>query len=311
MIGTALRTIAELPFTAATAYGDQPAHRARRGGEWVDTSFRELAGTVRALARGLVRAGIAPGDRVAVLAENRPEWSHAGLAVLAAGAVLVPIYPSSSAEECRWILSNSGARLVVCANAAQRDKVAPTATVVIDDGGLAALASDASAADTEIERRLAGIDPDDPSIIIYTSGTTGPPKGCVLTHRNWLTLCAINEQLGNVVAGDVVYLFLPQAHVFAQITQYASLDAGATLVYFGGDVRAIVPELAQVRPTFLPSGRGSSRSCTPRCRAPRRPRYAASSAAGCGWPCPARRRSRRPCWSSSTPPGYRSWRGTR
>ncbi len=148
MIGTALRTIAELPFTAATAYGDQPAHRARRGGEWVDTSFRELAGTVRALARGLVRAGIAPGDRVAVLAENRPEWSHAGLAVLAAGAVLVPIYPSSSAEECRWILSSSGARLVVCANAAQRDKVAPTATVVIDDGGLAALASDASAADT-------------------------------------------------------------------------------------------------------------------------------------------------------------------
>jgi len=105
----------------------------------------------------------------------------------------------------------------------------------------------------EIERRLAGIDPDDPSIIIYTSGTTGPPKGCVLTHRNWLTLCAINEQLGNVVAGDVVYLFLPQAHVFAQITQYASLDAGATLVYFGGDVRAIVPELAQVRPTLLPS----------------------------------------------------------
>ena len=133
----------------------------------------------------------------------------------------------------------------------------------------------------------------------------------MLTHRNWLTLCAINEQLGNVVAGDVVYLFLPQAHVFAQITQYASLDAGATLVYFGGDVRAIVPELAQVRPTFLPSvPRIFEKLYTALQGAP--PAAVRGVFSGrCGWPCPARRRSRRPCWSSSTPPGYRSWRGTR
>jgi long-chain acyl-CoA synthetase len=255
MIGTAVRTIAELPFAAATAYGDRPALRARRDSAWVDTSYRELAETVRALACGLVRAGIAPGDRVAVLAETRPEWSHAGLAVLAAGAVLVPIYPSSSADECRWILANSGARMAICGDQGQLAKIDRDAlpdlvsTVVIADGGLGELAG---GADT-IDGRLAGIDPDDPSIIIYTSGTTGPPKGCVLTHRNWLTLCGINEKLGNIVAGDVVYLFLPLAHVFAQITQFATLDAGATLAYFGGDVRTIVPELAEVRPTFLPS----------------------------------------------------------
>ncbi len=257
MISTAVRTIAELPIAAAATHGDQPAQRAQRDGEWVDTSFRELAGTVRALARGLVRAGIAPGDRVAVLADTSPQWTHAGLAVLAAGGVLVPIYPSSSAEECRWVLADSGARMLICSDAGQAAKADRAAlpdlasVVVIAEGGLAELATDGG--DEEIDRRLAAIDPAGPAIIIYTSGTTGPPKGCVLTHDNWLTLCEVNARLPYIVGGDVVYLFLPLAHVFAQITQYASLDAGATLAYFGGDVRAIVPELAQVRPTFLPS----------------------------------------------------------
>ncbi len=251
MIGIDIRTIAELPLVAATAYGDRPAHRAKRGGAWVDTSFRELAGRVRAVAGGLVRAGVGPGERVAVLAETRPEWSEAGLAVLAAGAVVVPIYPTSSPEECRWILQNSGGRLLICADAAQAARAGAVRTILIDEGGLDELA--AAGEGTELDGRLAAIDPGDPAVVIYTSGTTGPPKGCVLTHRNWLTLCEINERLPYVVDGDVVYLFLPLAHVFAQITQFACLHAGATLAYFGGDVRAVVPELAEIRPTFLPS----------------------------------------------------------
>jgi long-chain acyl-CoA synthetase len=251
MIGVDVRTIAELPFAAATAYGDRPAHRAKRGGVWVDTSFRELAGRVRAIAGGLVRAGVGPGDRVAVLAETRPEWSEAGLAVLAAGAVVVPIYPTSSPEECRWVVANSGARLLICAEASQAARAGEIEAVLIDEGGLDELAR--AGEGVELAGRLAGVDPDDPAVIIYTSGTTGPPKGCVLTNRNWLTLCGINERLPYIVDGDVVYLFLPLAHVFAQITQFACLHAGATLAYFGGDIRAIVPELAEVRPTFLPS----------------------------------------------------------
>jgi long-chain acyl-CoA synthetase len=246
-----IRTIAELPFAAATAYGDRPAHRAKRGGVWVDTSFRELADRVRAIAGGLVRAGVGPRDRVAVLAETRPEWSEAGLAVLAAGAVVVPIYPTSSPEECRWVLRNSGARLLICADPAQAARAGDVPTTLIDEGGLDELARAGEGAD--LAGRLAGVDPDDPAVIIYTSGTTGPPKGCVLTNRNWLTLCGINARLPYIVDSDVVYLFLPLAHVFAQITQFASLHAGATLAYFGGDVRAIVPELTEVRPTFLPS----------------------------------------------------------
>jgi long-chain acyl-CoA synthetase len=182
--------------------------------------------------------------------------------VLAAGGVLVPIYPSSSAEECAWVLGNSGARLVICDDAGQlakvervRDRLPDLAgMVVIADGGLTGLAAAGSSdVDSELARRRAAASPDDPAQIIYTSGTTGPPKGCVLTHRNWLTLCEVNEQTAYVRPGDVVYLFLPLAHVFAQITLFACLDAGATLAYFGGDLRRIVPELAEVRPTFLPS----------------------------------------------------------
>ena len=260
-----IRTVAELPFAAAEAYGEHAAQLAKRDGVWVERSFRDLADTVRGLARGLVDAGVSPGQRVCLLAETRPEWSDAGLAVLVAGAVLVPIYPSNSPEECEWVLSNSGARLVICENADQLAKVEQVrarllglaGTVVIDGGGLerlAAVPADRVAAlDAELERRRASIDPTDPSLIIYTSGTTGPPKGCVLTHHNWITLCAVTEELSYITPDDVVYLFLPLAHVFAQIVQFACLYAGATLAYFGGDIRRIVPELAEVRPTFLPS----------------------------------------------------------
>jgi long-chain acyl-CoA synthetase len=271
VLGTAaVRTIAELPFAAADIYRDSPALRFRRDDGWRDRSFAELADRVRALARGLIEAGIGPGDRVCLLAETRVEWTEAGLAVLAAGAVLVPIYPSSSAQECAWVAGNSGARMAICENAAQlakitgvREQLPDLVSLVVIDAGdaepgqqtLADLWAAGVAGDgtDELARRQAAIDPGDASLIIYTSGTTGPAKGCVLTHRNWLALCAIIEELDYVKRGEVVYLFLPLAHVFAQIVQFGAVYSGATLVFYGGDVRRIVPELAEVRPTFLPS----------------------------------------------------------
>jgi long-chain acyl-CoA synthetase len=243
-----VRTIAELPFVAAAEYGDKVALRSLRD-SGAERTFTELAETVDAVAGGLIDAGVAPGDRVCLLADTRLEWTYAGLAVLAAGAILVPIYPSSSAAECEWIVTDSGARLVICENAAQQAKVEKLAsTILIDDGLPTSVGHEA-----ELARRRAAIDPGGPSLIIYTSGTTGPPKGCVLTHRNWLALFHIIEELEQVGHDDVVYLFLPLAHVFAQIVELGALYAGATLVYFGGDVRKIVPELAEARPTFLPS----------------------------------------------------------
>jgi long-chain acyl-CoA synthetase len=243
-----VRTIAELPFVAAAEYGDKVALRSLRAGG-AERTFTELASTVDAVAQGLIDAGVAPGDRVCLLADTRPEWTYAQLAVLAAGAILVPIYPSSSAEECEWIVTDSGARLVICENAGQQAKVEKlAATLVIEDG----LPTSVGHSD-ELARRRAAVDPDDPSLIIYTSGTTGPPKGCVLTHRNWLALFRIIEELEQIGPDDVLYLFLPLAHVFAQIVELGGVYAGGTLVYFGGDVRKIIPELTQARPTFLPS----------------------------------------------------------
>ena len=261
-VGSA-RVVSDLPFVAAEVHQHRVAWRYRADDSWQEKTFFEVAKSVGDLASGLVLAGVAVGDRVAVLSETRYEWSTAGLAILAAGGVVVPIYASSSPEEVAYILDNSGAVLLVAENAAQAAKVDVSAiedlreVVLIEGDGrtIADLAAEgrANPATEELEARRAGLSPDDPSVIIYTSGTTGPPKGCVLTHRNWLTMCHLTEELSYVVADDTVYLFLPLAHVFAQITQFSALYMGATLAFYGGDAKRIVPELAEVRPTFLPS----------------------------------------------------------
>ncbi len=261
-VGSA-RVVSDLPFTAAEVHQDRVAWRYRADDSWQEKTFTEVAKSVGDLASGLVLAGVEVGDRVAVLAETRYEWSTAGLAVLAAGGVVVPIYASSSPEECAWILGDSGAVLLIAENATQAAKVdvdslADLRGIALIDGDgrtIADLAAEgrATPATEELETRRAGLSPDDPCVIIYTSGTTGPPKGCVLTHRNWLTMCHLTEELSYVVADDTVYLFLPLAHVFAQITQFSALYMGATLAFYGGDAKRIVPELAEVRPTFLPS----------------------------------------------------------
>ncbi|MEO6083926.1 MAG: AMP-binding protein, partial [Umezawaea sp.] len=261
-VGSA-RVVSDLPFVAAEIHQDRVAWRYRADDSWQEKTFAQIAESVGDLASGLVRAGIEAGDRVAVLCETRHEWSIAGLAVLAVGGVVVPIYASSSPEECAWIIGNSGAVLLVAENAGQAAKIDRAALpdlreiVLIDGDGrtIADLAAEGreSPATDEARARRAAISPDDPSVIIYTSGTTGPPKGCVLTHRNWLTMCHLTEELSYVVADDTVYLFLPLAHVFAQIIQFSSLYMGATLAFYGGDPKRIVPELAEVKPTFLPS----------------------------------------------------------
>ncbi|WP_307868949.1 AMP-dependent synthetase/ligase [Umezawaea beigongshangensis] len=262
----ALRVVADLPFLVAGQHGDRVAWRYRHDGEWRDLTFAGVADRVRALAAGLVRSGVRAGDRVCVLAETRREWSLVDLAILVAGAVVVPVYPSSSPDECRWIVADSGAVLVVCEDDAQAAKIESVAAdlpelrriVVIDAGerGLTTVAElgelgRAEPADAELSARRAAVGPDDPTTIVYTSGTTGPPKGCVLTSTNWITLCRLVEELSYTDSDDVVYLFLPLAHVFAQIVQFSTMFVGGTLVF--GDPKRVVPDLAEVRPTYLPS----------------------------------------------------------
>lgn len=247
-----MNTIADLCVVGAERFGALPALQYRVDGSWEQQSYDELAAYVHEVALGIVASGIQPGDRVCILAETTPDWTRAGLAVLAAGAVVVPIYATSSPDECAWVIADSGAKLVLCADEALSRLPADCKAMPLSSG-LSSLRSLAGSDAAELEARRKAVRPDDTALIIYTSGTTGRAKGCQLTHRNWLRVCELTVELNYVRNQDVVYLFLPLAHVFAQMTQFAALAVGATLVFWGGDVSKIVPELAEVRPTFLPS----------------------------------------------------------
>ncbi|MFC3896016.1 AMP-dependent synthetase/ligase [Lentzea rhizosphaerae] len=263
----AVRRIADLPFLAEQAYGDAVAWRFKQDGVWAEHTYAEVSELVLDLASGFVHAGLKPGDRVCVLANTRPEWTAVELAVLAAGGIVVPIYPSSAPEEIAWVVGDSGASIVVAETEAQCVKVEsvraelpelrtiftiepagdrPTLAELQDTGRTSPLAA-------ELDARRAAIRPEDPSLIIYTSGTTGPPKGCVLTNANWVALCRVAEEARIDAMTGTVYLFLPLAHVFAQIVVFGTMYRGGALAYFGGDMAQIVPELAEVKPTFLPS----------------------------------------------------------
>jgi long-chain acyl-CoA synthetase len=266
---TGSSTIADLIELAAERYGDTPAIRHKREGEWRDVSYAELGEIVSEVGRGLIDLGIEPGDRVAILCTTRPEWTYADFGITTAGAVAVPIYPTNSPEECQWVAGNSDARAIVCEDAEQVAKIravqadlpALETVIVVDPSGDV---GDAIALDEVRERgrgrdaaalseRIRAVTRDQPYTIIYTSGTTGPPKGCVLSHGNYRDVVTMVEQDAVVQAGDIAYLFLPLAHSFALLIQLTALDLGATLAFFGGDPKQIVPELSEVKPTYLPS----------------------------------------------------------
>ena len=286
-------SIGALARYAAEHHGDQIAARSKHDGEWAERSLRRGGRRRRAVALGLVALGIAPGDRVCVLANTRPEWTNAELGDLdARAAVVVPIYPTNSPEECEWVAGNSGAVAVFCEDEAQLDKIRavrerlPDAPALIADRWRAPGRRDVArrAARARARRRpvraraphRGASKPDDPMPVIYTSGTTGPPKGCVLMHSNGRALCDIVVELEITADGDVVYLYLPLAHVFAQLIEIAALYLGGTIAYFGGDTRADHPrDPARPSPTTSRRSRASSRSSThspPRSSRRRRPR---------------------------------------
>jgi long-chain acyl-CoA synthetase len=266
---TGSATIADLIARAADRHGDSPAVRHKRDGEWHDVGYAELDEIVSEVGRGLIDLGIEPGDRVAILCTTRPEWTYADFGITTTGAVVVPIYPTNSPEECEWVAGNSEARAIVCEDAAQVAKIrqvradlpALETIIVIDPAGdvgdaipLADVRERGRARDrAELDRRIAAVTREQPYTIIYTSGTTGPPKGCVLSHGNYRDVVSMCERDAVVEAGDVAYLFLPLAHSFALLIQLTALDLGATLAYFGGDPKQIIAELSEVRPTYLPS----------------------------------------------------------
>ncbi|HET6831041.1 MAG TPA: long-chain fatty acid--CoA ligase [Solirubrobacterales bacterium] len=266
--GTGSRTVADLLPLSAARYGDAPAMRWKEStGTWTSQSFTEVGAVVERLALGLIDLGIEQGDKVAILANTRPEWTHFDFAALSAGATVVPIYQTNSAEECQYVLENSDARLVAVENEEQfakiravRDRLPKLEQVVIMEG----TAEDAIALDelrergsgrdrSEWEARYGAVTPDDVCTIIYTSGTTGPPKGCVISHGNYRAMLDMTRSVAVVEPGDIVYLFLPLAHSFALLLQLGSFDIGGSIAYWERDPLKIIPNLSEVRPHYFPS----------------------------------------------------------
>ncbi len=243
--------------------GDLPLiERKTPDGAWAPLSARAFEAEVTAVAKGLVARGIQPGERVGIMSRTRYEWTLLDFAAWAAGAVPVPVYETSSAEQVQWILSNADVRLAVVETAAHAALVADVAsdlpdltdTLVLEAGAVERLVADgADVADAEIARRRSLMGSDDVATIIYTSGTTGRPKGVELTHGNFvsLTLNAIAE-LGEQVCppGSRMLLFMPLAHVFARFIEVLVVPAGAILAHTP-DAKNLLADLGSFHPTFL------------------------------------------------------------
>ncbi len=253
--------LTDIVFRNAAERPDAVSFSRKVEGRWTDVTAREFAQEVTGLAKGLVAADVRPGDRVGLLAKTRYEWTLADFAILTAGAVTVPIYETSSAEQIAWNLADSQAVAVILENdnhLATYDEISSDVPGVravwqIDRGDLDALAQSGSAvADEEIARRRGELSGAALATILYTSGTTGRPKGCELTHGNLLfdavtTTRALAEVFGE---GSSTLLFLPLAHVFARVIQFGTVVSRARLGHTA-DVKNLLPDLAAFRPTFV------------------------------------------------------------
>jgi long-chain acyl-CoA synthetase len=264
--------LADVVFERAEREPDAVAIRrkdATAGGAWRDVTTAEFRTDVAALAKGLIAAGIGAGDRVALLSRTRYEWTVADYAIWSAGAVTVPIYETSSAEQVEWILGDSGARALIVetpahlqANSEVLSRLPGVERIWLIEGpdaeGQAAqldsLAADgAGVSDEELAGRRASRQAADLATIIYTSGTTGRPKGCELSQLN--LLADVRNAIGGLPGifaqpGRSALLFLPLAHSFARIIQIGCLESGTVLGYTA-DVAHLVEDLGTFQPTFI------------------------------------------------------------
>jgi long-chain acyl-CoA synthetase len=264
------QTLPAMCLSALTRHAKPDAFNHRRGGEWMHINGAEFVRSVRAVARGLEMIGVRRGDRVALLSENRPEWSLADLAILSLGAINVPIYTTQAVEQVRHILSDAGARVLFVSNR----KIFRHARAGIEGSGVERVvffdsdsAGEVEGATTlqEIERAgatadaqephvfdeaIAALAPDDLATIIYTSGTTGEPKGVMLTHHNFVSnVYAITSALP-IYASDVSLSVLPLSHIFERAVFYVFCWNGMA-VHYAPSVDQLAEYLKEVRPTVM------------------------------------------------------------
>ena len=253
--------LADVVFSRAAADPDEVMLRRRDGGGWQDVTAEQFRSQVAGLAKGLIAAGIQPGDRVALMSRTRYEWTLADYAIWSAGAVTVPVYETSSAEQVEWIVSDSGARAAIAETdqhaeivAGLRDRLAGLSQVWRIAGLDELAATGADVTDDQLRQHRTSRRASDMATIIYTSGTTGRPKGCELTHRNLLAAVrnavhgALPEVFENADASTL--LFMPLAHVFARIIEIGCLESGAVLGHWE-DIGTVAEGLREYHPTFL------------------------------------------------------------
>lgn len=252
----------------AARHPDLPVIGRKRDGRWEDLTAADFLTEVHRAAKGLIAAGVEPGDRVGLMSRTRYEWTLLDFAVWSAGGVTVPVYETSSPEQISWILGDSGAVACLVETEAHtaavesvRDRLPALREVWQiepapgeEEGAVGRLAAlGASVADETVEERGSVADADSPATIVYTSGTTGRPKGCVLTHRSFFAEC------GNVVerlrpmfqpGEGSVLLFLPVAHVFGRLVQVAAVMAPIKLGHVS-DLTTLTDELGAFRPTMV------------------------------------------------------------
>ena len=270
--------LAEMFFTRARELAARPRYRYRVADGWREVTWQTMAERVRAIAAGLLDLGVAPGDRVALLSNTRPEWMEIDFAILACGALTVPIYQSNLPAECGYIIANSESSVVFVENPKQRAKIEEVTrhgfeldgvrqtigvraviTIEGDPGAgesLAALVKRGRDALGhllgELDARVADLQRDQLATVVYTSGTTGPPKGVLQTHGNHLATVESLLKLGIAREGDVDFFFLPLAHSFARLIEYYGIAAG-TITAFARSIDHLAEDLAGSRPHLVPA----------------------------------------------------------
>lgn len=230
------------------------------GTDWVEVTCAEYLTQVKAVAKGFIARGVKPGDRLAIMSHTRYEWSLIAWAAWAAGAVTVPIYETSSSDQCNWILTDSGATLAVVEDSETRATMTAETewdgdVLEVEDDILEVLsAAGTEITDAQLDEASLAATADDLCSLIYTSGTTGRPKGCEILHGGFAgVVVAVDERLSEAFQPNSrTLIFLPLAHVLARIVEVACFYKGVAVAH-EPDASKVVQRLPEVNPTFLVS----------------------------------------------------------